>query len=105
MMRIHVIPRAGVKVRTEDGRNHIDAGGQSVPRTSYYLRRIAAGDLVQVTDTGPRDRLIQALRELTPGDEGQWTDSGKPNLNYLRDVLNRRVSRKEVDDALKEMES
>lgn len=47
--RIFVRPaRADVKVRVEHTRQHLAAEGESVPDTTYYRRRIADGDLVEV---------------------------------------------------------
>jgi hypothetical protein len=105
MKRIFVRPRKGIKVRTEDGRGHIGDAGHSVRPTRYYRRRILAGDLVRVSGMSQQERLIEAIRNLDPDDPGHWTSARKPDLNYLTDVLNRRVSRKEVDEALKAMES
>lgn len=49
-MEIKVKPRAGIKVRLEDGMGFIDEKGQTVFQTAYYTRRIADGDLIAVTD-------------------------------------------------------
>lgn len=49
-MEIKVKPRAGIKVRLEDGTGFVAETGQSVFQTAYYTRRIADGDLIVVTD-------------------------------------------------------
>ncbi|MBO6771758.1 DUF2635 domain-containing protein [Thalassospira sp.] len=49
--KVNVVPgKDGLKVRTENGARHIRPKGESVSLTSYYRRRIAAGDLKQVKD-------------------------------------------------------
>jgi|MDSZ01.3.fsa_nt_gb hypothetical protein len=45
--KIHVVPRKGLKVRTENGARHIKPEGESVVLTSYYRRRLKDGDLVK----------------------------------------------------------
>ena len=49
-MEIKVKPRAGIKVRLEDGTGFVAETGQTVFQTAYYTRRIADGDLIVVTD-------------------------------------------------------
>lgn len=49
-MEIKVKPRAGIKVRLEDGTGFVAENGQTVFQTAYYTRRIADGDLIVVTD-------------------------------------------------------
>ena len=49
-MEIKVRPRAGIKVRLEDGTGFVAETGQTVFQTAYYTRRIADGDLIVVTD-------------------------------------------------------
>ena len=49
-MEIKVKPRAGIKVRLEDGTGFVAETGQTVFQTAYYPRRIADGDLIVVTD-------------------------------------------------------
>ena len=49
-MEIKVKPRAGIKVRLEDGTGCVTETGQTVFQTAYYTRRIADGDLIVVTD-------------------------------------------------------
>ncbi|MFP3943813.1 MAG: DUF2635 domain-containing protein [Alphaproteobacteria bacterium] len=47
MDRIRVMPREGVKVRTEDGSRFIKEKGEPVPLTTYYRRRLRDGDLIE----------------------------------------------------------
>lgn len=124
--KVNVLPATGLKVRTENGARHIRDGGESVTLSSYYRRRIAAGDLVKVKtlpkpvkaepavsdvtqleaqEAKPEVTLASVLASLDQNDPAQVTEGGKPSLNYLSDVLNRRVTRKEVDAALMEMEA
>ena len=49
-MEIKVKPRAGIKVRLEDGTGFVAETGQTVLQTAYYTRRIADGDLIVLTD-------------------------------------------------------
>lgn len=116
--KVNVVPgKDGLKVRTENGARHIRPKGESVSLTSYYRRRIAAGDLKQVKDLPEETHepdtpvveeevtLGSLLKTLDYSDQAQATEDGKPSLTYLSDILNRRVTRKEVDAALKEMEA
>ncbi len=50
MSNIPVKPADGLKVRTEDGLRHIRPGGERVPPTTYYRRRIADGDLIVLSE-------------------------------------------------------
>lgn len=49
-MEIKVKPRAGIKVRLEDGTGFVAETGQTVFQTAYYTRRIADGDLIVLPD-------------------------------------------------------
>lgn len=103
-------PAPGRLVRTEDGRRHVREAGEPLPYTTYYRRRVDAGDLVDVTGGtdaggGQAPTLKDALRALEPGNPAHFTEAGKPDLNRLSDILNRRVTRKEVEQAMKEMEA
>lgn len=46
MNRIYVKPRPGVQVRHHETKQHIAEGGEFVNEDSYFVRRIADGDLV-----------------------------------------------------------
>lgn len=117
MKKITVKPAEGRRVRIENGRRHIREEGEAVVPSTYYRRRLADGDLVEVdavaADTEPAavsaaepvTPLKEALAGLEQDNPDHWTESGKPDLNHLIDVLNRRVTRKEVDQAMKEMEA
>jgi hypothetical protein len=41
---------ADVKVRDPITKLHLGASGESKPRSSYWIRRIAAGDVVEVIE-------------------------------------------------------
>lgn len=41
---------ADVKVRDPITKQHLKAEGESKPRSNYWIRRIAAGDVVEVTE-------------------------------------------------------
>lgn len=73
--KIEVRPAEGVKVRTEDGRRHIDPKGEAVPATTYYRRRITAGDLIHVSE----EKAV-AGRGAAPADTDAKvaTDTKKP---------------------------
>ena len=47
MNRIFVKPAPGLKVRDPQSRLHIADGGQFVEENSYWVRRLADGDVVQ----------------------------------------------------------
>lgn len=102
MMKLSVRPAPGLKVRAEDGLSQLKDEAQTVPASTYYRRRLAAGDLVAVDDTplSPREQLIEAVRALDPGNVDHFTEGGKPSLNHLTDTLGRRITRAEVDEAL-----
>lgn len=40
--------RPGLKVRDPKTKRHIPAAGKHVPVTSYWVRRLAAGDVVEI---------------------------------------------------------
>lgn len=42
----NLIPADGIKVRKPDGK-HLDPAGESVEMSSYWLRRLAAGDVAE----------------------------------------------------------
>lgn len=49
--------------------------------------------------------LVEAIKSavdgLDHGNDDHWNDAGEPNLNYLSDLLDTRVSREQVDAATK----
>ena len=102
---LFVKPAPGRRVRAQDGWRPLREDGETVALSTYYRRRLAAGDLIAAPE--PRDaggdapRLEDALAALEPGNPDHWTEAGKPDLNHLSDTLNRRVTRKEVDAALR----
>lgn len=48
-----VKPAHGVKVRDPDSRLHLPEEGREVPESSFWIRRLRAGDVVQVTQQQP----------------------------------------------------
>lgn len=50
-------PAAGLKVRKPDGQ-HLKAAGENVELTSYWQRRIIAGDVIE-TDAAAADPKIK----------------------------------------------
>lgn len=100
-------PAAGRLVRTEDGRRHVREAGEPQPLTTYYARRLNADDLVDITDAAVAEAmgLKDAISALEQDNPDHFTESGKPDLNHLSDLLNRRVTRKEVEQTMKEMEA
>ena len=42
-------PVGEAKVRDPDTKLHLDAAGQNKPKSSYWLRRIADGEVVEVS--------------------------------------------------------
>ena len=82
-------------MRIETGRRHVHEEGESVPLNTYYQRRLAAGDLVVVSDIkgdglgadsdagesiDADQALLDALNSLEPGNSAHWTEGGKPDL-------------------------
>lgn len=51
---MYVKPREGVRVRDPDTKQHIPVTGREVPESSYWLRRLADGDVVEVPNTEHR---------------------------------------------------
>lgn len=50
MEQKYLKPKNGLLVRLEDGMGYVDAEGQLLPLTAYYRRRLADGDLIEVTE-------------------------------------------------------
>lgn len=50
MEQKYLKPRDGLLVRLEDGMGYVDAGGQLLPLSAYYLRRLADGDLIEAVE-------------------------------------------------------
>jgi hypothetical protein len=48
-----VKPAPGLKVRHPETKRHIPESGCDVPETSYWLRRLARGDVVRVANQIP----------------------------------------------------
>jgi len=46
---LKVRPAKGIKVRDPHSKLHLAEQGAEVPRTSYWLRRLASGDVIEVT--------------------------------------------------------
>lgn len=58
--------------------------------------------LTPETDDEPEDDeggldVVDIVAQLNPSDDAHWTKDGKPDLNVLKEALNRYVSRKEVE--------
>lgn len=55
-------------------------------------------------ERSPEDALKAALAALEHGNPHHWNERGEPDLNHLTEALRRRVTRKEVRQAQREME-
>lgn len=104
MSKLFVRPAAGLKVRHATRRRHLRATGEWVADEVYYRRRIAAGDLEHLAgaDAARAEAigdLVQAIQRLDQADPSHFTRGGEPSLNHLTDLLGRRVSREDVDQA------
>lgn len=55
---MHVRPAPGLKVRDPITKRHLPDHGKEVPSSTYWLRRVADGDVV-VFDAEPQ-RVVQA---------------------------------------------
>lgn len=47
MEEVFLKPREGLKVRLENGMGFVEEGGQFLPLTAYYRRRLLDGDLIE----------------------------------------------------------
>lgn len=57
---IHVIPEKGLKVRMPDKPNEfLPAKGKSVPKNSYWLRRIQDGSVTDTEAKGSKTKTNQ----------------------------------------------
>lgn len=45
---IFIKPASDAKVRDPVTKQHLDAAGESKPRSNYWLRRIASGEVVEI---------------------------------------------------------
>lgn len=66
MSTTRVKPADGLKVRTEDGRRHFKADGETVELTTYVRRRLAAGDLVEAPAARASQSKAKAAAVSTP---------------------------------------
>lgn len=49
---IFIKPAAGAKVRDPVTKQHLKAEGESKPRSNYWLRRVASGEVVEAAQPG-----------------------------------------------------
>ena len=54
MSTLHVKPAPGLKIRDPDLRDFLPDEGRIVPATSYWHRRVAHGDVVEVVKPGKK---------------------------------------------------
>lgn len=59
-----VKPALGMKVRDPETRRHLPEAGAEVPPTTYWLRRLKAGDIVAAPPQRPA-----AQRSVSPSDK------------------------------------
>lgn len=52
-----------------------------------------------LSDEEKMHRVLEEITKMVPGNEAQWTQGGKPDANYLKDVCNFAVTGKMRDDA------
>lgn len=76
----HLRPAPGLKVRRPDGR-HLAEAGETVEFTSYWQRRKAAGDVVEVTEQAkPAAVTVNHAAEALPAaDDSKPADEGRNN--------------------------
>lgn len=96
-------PAPGRRVRLENGSRPLKAEGELVQLTSYWRRRLKAGDVIDITT--PESELVVALRSLDPANPAHFTENGQPDLTYLTELLNRKVTKKEVEAAMQDITS
>lgn len=64
---VFVVPAEGLIVLDPETRQPIPASGASVPKTSYWVRRLADGDVLERTeDLGPPTTNQRPVPERTP---------------------------------------
>ena len=83
------------------GHPPIPTGGISGPDAAEWLAGYAEADGGQERPdhVGPPPSLIAAIGKLDPGDAVHYTTNGKPSAGALGEILGRRVTGKERDDA------
>ena len=88
--KIHVVPRTGLKVRTRNGEASYPGRRRAVGPDTYYRRRIAAGDLVVMTDaaTAEEAKVVPTLKDvlgtLEEGNPAHWTEASKRSQSPIR---------------------
>lgn len=71
MERATLKPAEGLLVWLEDGTGHLPAEGQSVPLTSYYRRRLADGDVIDITSAAPAGTVETEAAPVAVTDEAE----------------------------------
>lgn len=61
-----VKPAPGLVVRDPQTRVQVPEDGRDVPETSYWLRRLRDGDLVQAAQPGPAPKSAPAAAPAAP---------------------------------------
>ncbi len=58
-----VKPAPGLKVRDPISKRHLPASGQEVPMSAYWLRRLAEGDVLDVSQIPDSDSVSEFEEE------------------------------------------
>lgn len=61
--KIFLVPRAGYIVRDPETKKPLPAEGMEVERSSYWIRRIQAGDVSVVVVPKPRPARVKTKKE------------------------------------------
>lgn len=61
--KIFLVPRAGYIVRDPETKKPLPAEGMEVERSSYWVRRIQAGDVSVVVVPKPRPARVKTKKE------------------------------------------
>ncbi len=61
--KIFLVPRAGYIVRDPETKKPLPAEGMEVERSSYWVRRIQAGDVSVVVVSKPRPARVKTKKE------------------------------------------
>lgn len=52
---VFVRPAPGLQIRDPETGNYLPDAGQIVPRTPFWMRRLADGDVIETTSTAPAE--------------------------------------------------
>lgn len=76
----------------------VNAGyAEFVDDTETALETSAAAPLNETDNTASPPDLSAALKMLNPDEDAHWTKDGLPDLNALKEITGKKISRKDVE--------